>query len=120
KGVARVLRLGGELVARDVNGLDLRLRRQLLAFEAVNANDGVGPRQLGELPLQLVGIVRERVNLIGGELQAELGRSPVCRRFLRVVADDDGRLELRQDQYDGELVVDAGTRARVAKHTGIE
>ena len=35
--------LGGELVARDANRLDLRLRRQPPAFEAVDAHHRAGP-----------------------------------------------------------------------------
>jgi hypothetical protein len=43
--------------------LDLGLRRELLSLEAVDADDGIGPRQFLQLPLQFGRIVGERVDL---------------------------------------------------------
>jgi hypothetical protein len=54
-----------------VNGLDLRLRRKIAAFEAVDANDGVRARELEELALQLGGIIRQRLDVLVCQLRAE-------------------------------------------------
>ena len=43
-----LLGFGRELIARDVDRLDLRLGRQLLPFEAVHADDRVGPGNVAQ------------------------------------------------------------------------
>jgi hypothetical protein len=52
-----VVTLCGELIARDVNRFDLRLRRQLPSFEAVDAQHRIR-RHVHNLPLHLIGIIR--------------------------------------------------------------
>jgi hypothetical protein len=84
---ARIGRFRGELIARDVDRLDLRLRRHLLPLEAVDAQHGVGAGQFGKLPLQFGRVVRQRTNLLVGQREAELRGAPIGGRFLRVAPD---------------------------------
>ena len=54
----RVVVLRRELIARNVNHLDLRFGRQGPAFEAIDPDHGSGPCHLLQLALHLVRIVR--------------------------------------------------------------
>ena len=59
--------LGRERVAVEANLLDLVLRRQAAAAEAVDEDLRAGPGHLRQLLGHLVGIVGERVDFVGRE-----------------------------------------------------
>jgi hypothetical protein len=74
-----LLGFGRELVARDVNRFDLRLRRQLLPLEAVHSKDRVGPGDVAQLTLQFGRIVRKVLDLIVSQVQAERAARAIGR-----------------------------------------
>ena len=80
--------LRGEGVARDANRADLRLGRQLGAFEAVDADYRVAADHLGQLAAHLLRIVGQRVDLLACQRRAE---SPlgIGGRGLRVLGHGD-------------------------------
>ncbi len=102
--------LGGELVARDVDRFDLRLRRQLSSFEAVDAQDGVG-RHVHQLAPHFVGIVGERFDLLARERRAERALRVGGGR-LTVASDGDLVLD-RLDREDRDLFIVPGAQADV-------
>ena len=53
-----------ELVARDPDRLDQRFRRQLPSLETVDEDLGVRTGDVDQLPAQLVGVVRQRLDLL--------------------------------------------------------
>ena len=81
---AGVVVLGGELIARDADRSNLRLRGQRGALEAIDADDGAGPGHVLQLLLQNRGIVGERLDLIASERGAERRAVAIGRRFLLV------------------------------------
>ena len=96
--------LCGERVARDVDRLDRRLRRQPAALEAVDADDRIPAGHVLQLLRHLVGIVRQRVDLLARHRGAERG-PPVRRRFSRVADDGHRVLNTLERQHDDVLVV---------------
>ena len=68
---AGVVVLGRERVARDVDRLDLRLRRQPPRLRSCRREDGVGAGHVLELLAHLVRIVRQRVDLLARQRAAE-------------------------------------------------
>ena len=110
--------LGRELIAGDADHLDLRLRRQLLSLEAVDADGGSDARHVLELPLQLVGIFGQRLDLLARERGAERQRA-IGRGLLPIASDGDGVLHLSQRQ-DQDVFVVAGADPHVADQPEIE
>ena len=103
--------LGSKRVARDVNRFDLRLRRQLGAFEAVDADDGVRTRHVLQLLRHLRRIVRERFDLFPSQRRAE-PRARIGGNRLRVAADRDFRFDFL-DRQDNHVLVVAAAKTRV-------
>ncbi len=101
---ARVVILGGECVARDVDRLDRRFRRQASPFETVDADDGVAAGHVLQLLRHLVGIVRERVDLFAGQRRAERALA-IRRNFARVARHGHRILQPLDRQHDRVLVV---------------
>jgi len=93
-----MISIGGELIARDSDGSDLRLGRQRASFEPVDAEDGPRTRHVLKLLLQQRGIVGQRLDLFtcqhGAERPAGIGR-----RLLLVLSDGHGGLQLREGQH---------------------
>ena len=83
---AGIVALGRKLIARDVHGLDLRLRRQVAAFEAVDPDDGVGSGHLHQLTAHLGGILRQQFDLLARERRAE-ERHAIGGRLLTIARD---------------------------------
>ena len=115
---AGVVVLGGELIARDADRSNLRLRGQRGALEAIDADDGAGPGHVLQLLLQNRGIVGERLDLIASERGAERRAVAIGRRFLLVLTDRERRFDARDGENRHLLVVavahaDVGERARV-------
>ncbi len=96
--------LRGEAVARDVDRLDLRLRWERRAFEAVHANHRTGAGQIVQLLPQDVGIIREGVDLLASQRGTERVL-PVRSRFLFVASDRDLVRELQNGERQRLLVV---------------
>ena len=110
--------LRGERIARDVNRFDLRLRRQLPAFEAVHSDHGVGARHVGQLLCHLGWIVRQRFNLLARQRRAESCARVRCD-CLGIASDGDFRLDLLDRQHDHVLVV-AAAETRVLHQALLE
>ena len=70
---------GRELIAGDPDHADLRLGRQLRALEAVDLDDGARAGDVRQLPPHLLGILRQRVDLLAGHDRAERD-APAIRR----------------------------------------
>ena len=87
-GVRRVV-FGREGVADDADRADHVARRQRAAVEAVDAHARRAAGHLDELPHQLVRIVRQRLDLIVGQLRGQ-----------HVVRIGGGRLRIQPD-FDG-------------------
>ncbi len=109
--------LGGEHVhARQPDRSDLRLRRQAAAREAVHAQDRPGRRHRLEHRLHLVGIVRQRVDLLAGQNRAERAALCVERRRLPVAADGEPFLDaLDLQRHAAPGVAPGRARARRAR-----
>jgi hypothetical protein len=101
---AGVVILRGEAVARDVDRLDLRLRWERRAFEAVHANHRTGAGQIVQLLPQNVGIIREGVDLLASQRGTERVL-PIRGRFLFVASDRDLVRELQNGERQRLLVL---------------
>ena len=113
--------LRGERVAGDVDRLDLRLRRQLAALEAVDAHaQRRRPAMSCSCCAISVGIVRQRVDLLARERGAERAAAAIGRRFLLVAADGHRVLQPLDRQHDHLLVVVGGADAHVLEDAGLE
>ena len=115
--VRRVV-LGREGVAHDADRADHVARRQRAVVEAVDAHARRAAGHLDQLPHQLVRIVRQRLDLVVGQL----GRERVVRigrRRLWILSDFDGVGEAGQLELDLLRVV-AGAQAHVAELDGVE
>ena len=108
----------GKGVAGDVNGFDLRLRRQLAALEAVDADDGVAAGQVLQLPLHFRGIVGQRIHLLARQRRAERA-VPIGGRNLVVLRHIHGVEHALQRQYHDVLVV-ARAHAHVPQQPQLE
>jgi len=115
---ARVVVLGREAVARDVDRFDLRLRRQRRALETVDADDRRTARHLGELLAQDGRVVGQRLDLLTCQRRPERGRA-VDGDFLPIARDVHGVGELLNRQRYRFFIL-AGAHAHVGVHTGLE
>ena len=84
-----------ELIARDPDRLDQRFRRQFASLEAVDEDLRVRPGDVHQLPPQLVGIVRQRLDLLARHHRPE-----------RDVAIRCGDLPIARDGHVGLQAVD--------------
>jgi hypothetical protein len=113
------VKLRRELIARNADGSDLRLRGQRASFEAVDADDRARSRHVVQLLLKDRGIVRERLDLLAGQRRAERRPARIGGRHLFVLTHRNRRLELRDLQHRDLLVV-ASTDADVRKDPRLE
>ena len=99
----------------NANLLNLRLRRQAAAAKAIDVNLRAGSGELRELIGHLVGIVRQRVDFVGGERL----REPVVATLRRAFSlDIDRLLHARNRETHRGLVVAAPDGQRPAR--GVE
>ena len=80
----------------------------------------VAAGHLDQLAHQLVRIVRQRVDLFGGQLRRQRSAVRIRGRRLRVAADFDGVFEPGERELDLLLVVAGAQAARRSTSTGIE
>jgi hypothetical protein len=107
------VRVGREHVAAETNLLDLSLRRQPPAAEAVHAQHRSGAAHVAERLLHLVGIVGQLVDLRLAEHGGERVAARIAGPLARVAPDLDRLGELRNRQFHLAAVV-AGADAEVA------
>ena len=93
--------------------------RERRAFEAVHPDDGAGASHVQQLPSHLLGVVRERFNLLTRQHGTEGGPAPVGRRGRAILAHGDSVLDLGQSKDDGLAVV-ARAHAHIAHGRGFE
>ena len=110
--------LGGERVARDVDRLDLRLGRQLLPLERIDADRRVGAGEALELAGHLVRVFRECLHLLARQRRPERPRA-VRGRGLLVAPHRHVLGEPGERQHHQVLVV-AGLEADVAQQPHLE
>ena len=67
RDAARIVVLGGKLIARNANRPNLCFGRQGAPFEPVDTNDRAGAGHILQLLLQRRRVIRQRLNLIPGE-----------------------------------------------------
>jgi hypothetical protein len=108
------VRVRREHVAAETNLLDLILRRQPAAAEAVDAQNGAGPGHVLQCLLHLVGVVRQLVDLRLSENRGKGVASRIRSALARVASDVDRLGELRDRQLDFAPVV-AWPNAHVAR-----
>ena len=110
---------GGKLVARHADRLDLRLRRQPSALEAVDAEHGARTCHLHQLPLHLVGIAHSAsiCSRVSTDPNASLRRSaaPACASCATLTVS----LEVLDEQHDDAAVV-ALANARFLRDARVE
>ena len=116
---SRLLGLGGELIARHVDGFDLRLRRELLPFEAVDSNDGVRAGNVGDLLRHFRRVVRQRLDLFLRGRQSECLARAIGASRLRVPRDGERFRQVLDLQHHDVLVV-AGPDPDVGKGSGFK
>ena len=80
--------------------------------------DGVAAGHVLELLRHLVGIVRQRLDLLARHRRAE-GGAAIRRRFPRIARDRHRVLHALQREHDDVLVV-AGLELHVLEHAGLE
>ena len=97
----------------------MRLGRQLLPLEAVDANHRIGAAELRQLTRQFRRIVRERLDLFLLQRQPELRRAAVSGCLLRVASDRHAVCQLGERQHDDVLVV-AGPDTDIAELADLE
>ena len=66
---------------------------------------GARPRHFHQLPLHLVGIIRERVHLLARQHRAERVAATIGRAGLRILRHIDRLLEILDEQHDDVTVV---------------
>ena len=93
-----------ELVARDPDRLDQRLRRQFPSLEAVDEDLGVRTGDVDQLPAQLVGVVRQRLDLFARHDTPE-GDVPIRGGRLAIARHGDVGLQAVDRQHQGLPVV---------------
>ena len=76
-----------ELIARDANRSDLRLRRQRAALEAVDLDHRTGAGHVQQLLAEHLRIVRQRLELFTRQRRAERRAARIRGRRLLVLAD---------------------------------
>ncbi len=115
--LAGEVHLRRELIAGHADRFDQRLRRQVAALEAVDEELRARPGDVHQLPPELVGIVRERLDLLTRHDRAE-GHITVGRRLLAIALDRHRRLQAIDRQHHHLLVLaapdaDLGQRSRL-------
>jgi hypothetical protein len=100
----RAVEFGRELIPRNADRSNLRLRRQCAALEAVDANDSSRAGHVLQLLLQHLRIVRQRFDFFARQRRAEGSSARVGRGLLFVLLDGHRRFELR-DRQDRHLPV---------------
>ena len=109
---ARAVEFRRELIARDADRSDLRLRRQRAALEPVDPDDRARAGHLLQLLLQLHRIVRQRFDLFAGERRAERVAARIGGGLLLVLPDGHRCFHLFDGEY-GDLFVLAGADPHV-------
>jgi hypothetical protein len=108
----------GELVAGDPDHFDLRLRRQLLTLEAVDAHHGTESRHILELAFEFVGILRQRLDLLARENRAER-QAAIGRSFLPIAAHRNGVFHFLE-RHNQDVLVVARANPDVAQQADVE
>ncbi len=107
-----------ELIARHADRLDQRLRRQVAALETVDQDLGVGPGDVEQLAPELVGIVRQRVDLLACHDRAE--RHVALGRRNLAIAFDRHRGHHPVERQDEHLLVLAAAKADFRQRSRLE
>ena len=113
----RLLGLGGKLIPRDVDRLDLRLGRQLLALKAVDADDRARTRDVVQLARHFIRVVRERLDLLLVHGQAE---RPAGSIGPLIGGADRDRFREAFDHEDDHVLVVAAVDAEIAEQAHLE